>query len=69
MLRTPTYGLVPAATDFWIPMQVEVCSRSTLPAGKYQCRCRRPHAVAAASAALHSPLRSPPFPALFSRAG
>ena len=31
----------PAATDFWIRMQVEACSRSTLPPGKYQCRCRR----------------------------
>ena len=68
MSRTPTCGFFATAPGVSIRLQAEACSRSTLPPGKSPCRCRRSRVVAAASAALRSPQRSPPFPVLFSRA-
>ena len=45
MSQTPTCGLFLAARELWIRMQAEACSRSSLPAGKSQCRCRRSRVV------------------------
>ena len=68
MSPIPTCGFLKTALGVWIRMQAEACLRWTLPMGKSRCKCRRSRVVAAASAALRSPQRSPQFPVLFSRA-